>query len=89
MKPVSMAAEKIAKQLSVKFEVKKFRKRFAPIYVYYQNGDEEPIPIYCNNGGKSDIREIYRTLQNMMFVLSFHPKHWALRQVRSEIMQFS
>jgi hypothetical protein len=28
-------------------------------------------------------------LRNMMFVLSFHPKHSALRLIRKEIMQFS
>jgi len=89
LKPVSVAAEKMAKLLKLNFEIKTFRKRFTPIYVYYKNGDEEAIPIYCNNNEQSDIREIYTALRNMMFVLSFHPKHSALRHVRKEIMQFS
>jgi hypothetical protein len=89
LKPVSMAAEKMATLLKVDVEVKTFRKRFTSIYVYYKNGEEEPIPIYCNNGEKSDMREIYATLKNMMFVLSFHPKHSALKQVRKEIIHFS
>src|SRR4030043_1303890 len=89
LKPVSNAAEKMAKLLNVSMEVKRFRKRFTPIYVYYKNGDEEPIPIYCDNGGATDAQEIYTTLRNMMFVLSFHPKHSALKHVRKEIIQFS
>lgn len=89
LKPVSIAAEKMAKLLKMSVEVKRFRKRFTSIYVYYKSGDEEPIPLYCDNGEKSDTQEIYTTLRNMMFVLSFHPKHSALRQIRKEIMLFS
>ena len=89
LKPVSTAAEKMAKLLNVNMEVKRFRKRFTPIYVYYKNGDEEPIPIYCDNGNTADAQEIYTMLRNMMFVLSFHPKHSALKHVRKEIIQFS
>jgi hypothetical protein len=89
LKPISMAAEKMASLLKMGVEVKMFRKDFTPIYVYYKQGDEEPIPIYCNNGEDSDVMEIYMTLRNMMFVLSFHPKHLALRQARKEITQLS
>ena len=89
LKPVSVAAEKMARLLKLDFEIKTFRKRFAPIYVYYKNGEEEAIPIYCNNNGQTDMQEIYTALRNMMFVLSFHPKHSALRQIRSELIQFS
>ena len=89
IKPVSMAAEKIASLLNLNFEIKTFRKNFSPIYVYYKAGDEEPIPIYCSNNGQSCTEEVYAALRNMMFVLSFHPKHQALRHVRKDIMQFS
>lgn len=89
MNPISSAAEKMAKLLKMNVEVKTFRKRFTPIYVYYKEGEEEPIPIYCDNGEHSDIQEIYKTLRNMIFVLSFHPKHSALRSIRKEIMRFS
>ena len=88
LKPVSVATEKIAKLLKLDFEIKTFRKSFTPIYVYYKTGDDEPIPIYCNNN-QSNIEEVYLALRNMMFVLSFHPKHQALRPVRKEIMRFS
>jgi hypothetical protein len=89
LKPVSAAAEKMAKWLGMNFEIKTFRKRFTPIYVYYEDGDEEPIPIYCSNRSQADVHEICTSLRNMMFVLSFHPKHSCLRQIRKEIMLFS
>jgi hypothetical protein len=89
LKSVSMAAEKMATSLNLNFEVITFGEKVTPIYVYYKNGDEEPIPLYCDKGGKVDIQEIYAALRNMMFVLSFHPKHSALRQIRKGIIQFS
>jgi hypothetical protein len=89
LKPVSSAAEKMAKLLKLNVEVVTFRKRFTPIYVYYKEGGEEPIPLYCDNSERSDMQEIYKVLKNMMFVLSFHPKHSGLRNIRKEISQFS
>ena len=89
LRPVSMAAEKMAGLLKMDVEVKTFSRRFTLIYVYYQHGDEEPIPIYCNNGKESSEQEIYTTLRNMMFVLSFHPKHSALRNARKDIIRLS
>jgi hypothetical protein len=89
LKPVSSAAEKMAKLLKLNVEVVKFRKKFTPIYVYYKEGEDEPIPIYCDNSEGSDMQQVYKVLRNMMFVLSFHPKHSALRSIRKEVMQFS
>jgi hypothetical protein len=89
LKSVSIAAEKMAKLLRLNFELITFGEKITPIYVYYKNGDEEPIPLYCDKGGKVDIQEVYVALRNMMFVLSFHPKHSALKQIRNGIMQFS
>jgi hypothetical protein len=87
--PVRAATKKMARYLNLTFEIKTFRKRFEPIYVYYKNGDDEPIPICCVNDKFTDIEEICSSLRNMMFVLSFHPRHSALKQMRKEIMQFS
>ena len=89
LKPISIAAEKMANLLKLNFEIKTFRKNFTPIYVYYKKGDEEPIPVYWDNNSQINIDEVYTALRNMMFVLSFHPKHQALRLVRKEIIQFS
>jgi len=87
LKPVSVAAQKMAELLKLNFEVVIFGEKLAPIYVYYKDGDEEPIPVYCNKGEKADAHQIYETLRNMMFVLSFHPRHSLLRRMRKEIMR--
>lgn len=86
---MSAAVEKMAELLQMNVEVVTSKRQSAPIYVYYKNGDEEPIPIYCDKDNGSDMPDICTALRNMMFVLSFHPKHLALRQMRKEIMQFS
>jgi len=88
-KSVSSAAERMARLLDLDVEVITFREKFAPIYVYYKNGDEEPIPIYCDKGEETNMQKICSTLRNMMFVLSFHPRHSALKPMRSEIIRFS
>src|SRR5512136_2173680 len=77
LKSVSSAAEKMARILNLNFKVVTFRKKFAPIYVYYKKGDEEPVPLYCAYEGESDVRQVCKALRNMLFVLSFHPKYRA------------
>lgn len=89
LQSVSVAAEKIAELLKLPMEVVTFREEFSPIYVYYKNGDDEPVPIYCDKGREFDMQVIYEALRNMVFVLSFHPKHSALKSIRKEVMQFS
>jgi hypothetical protein len=87
---VRAAARETAKRLNLDFELVRFERAASPIYVYYEEGDgEEPIPLYCDEGKMSDLEQICSTLRNMMFVLSFHPKHSALRQLRSELLKFS
>jgi tRNA U34 2-thiouridine synthase MnmA/TrmU len=86
---VSKAARKVAKILDLDLEIVKFQERFSQIYVYFENGEDEPIPIYCDKSGKDTAEDICLALRNMMFVLSFHPKHSALKQMRKTIMRFS
>jgi hypothetical protein len=86
---VSMAAEKMAKMLDLNFEIVTLEENVTPIYVYYKNGDEDPIPLYCDKNGEPTINEVYTVLRNMMFVLSFHPKHSILKQLRKSVIQFS
>jgi hypothetical protein len=84
------AAKETAKRLNLDFEMVRFDRAASPIYVYYEeNGDDEPIPLYCDEGKRSGLEEIASALRNMMFVLSFHPKHSALRQMRSELLKLS
>ncbi len=84
------AAKETAKRLNLDFEMVCFEREASPIYVYYEECDgKEPIPLYCDEGKKSDLEEISSVLRHMMFVLSFHPKHPALAQMRSELLKLS
>jgi hypothetical protein len=76
--------------LNLDFEIVRLERASSPIYVYYEesNGDE-PIPLYCDEGKISNLEEISGKLRNMMFVLSFHPNHSALREMRKEILKLS
>jgi hypothetical protein len=90
LESVRTATRETAKRLNLDFEVVKFDRAASPIYVYYEEtDDDEPIPLYCDEGKISDLEAISSTLRNMMFVLSFHPKHAALRQMRKEILKLS
>ena len=87
---VRVAAQETAKRLNLDFEVVKLDRAGSPIYVYYAESDgDEPIPLYCDEGKMSDLDGISSALRSMMFVLSFHPKHPALRQIRKEILKLS
>ena len=87
---VKSAAQATAQRLKLDFELVKLDKASSPIYVYYEEkGDEEPIPLYCDEGKMSGLEDICLALKNMMFVLSFHPKHSALKQIRGELLKLS
>jgi hypothetical protein len=86
---VSEAVERIAKLLRLNFEVVTCEEEVEPIYVYYKNGEEDPVPIYCDKGEKTSLKEVYSALRSMMFVLSFHPRYLALKHMRRRIMRFS
>ncbi|MFB3888691.1 MAG: hypothetical protein ACE14S_04305 [Candidatus Bathyarchaeia archaeon] len=89
LRSVRSAAEKMAEQLSLDFEMVPQRRGCSQIYVYYEYGGEEPIPLYCDEGKTGDLQEILTRLRSMMFTLSFHPRHRALRNMRSAIMKLS
>lgn len=83
---IKTATEQIARQFKLDFEMVKQGEPISQIYVYYENGNDEPVPLYCNEGKYDDKQEICSKLRNMMFVLSFHPKHIGLKHVRREIL---
>jgi hypothetical protein len=90
LESVRTAAKETAKRLNLDFEIVRFERASLPIYVYYEENDgEEPIPLYCDEGKISNLEEISNKIRNMMFVLSFHPKHLALREMRKEILKLS
>ena len=86
---VRSAAKETARRLNLDFELVRFERGTSPIYVYYEENNGEPIPLYCDEGKRSDLEEIGSAIRHMMFVLSFHPKHSGLAQMRSELLKFS
>ena len=87
---VRTAAKETARSLNLDFEIVRFERASSPIYVYYEeNDDEEPIPLYCDEGKISGLEEISSRLRSMMFVLSFHPKHSVLIEMRKELLKLS
>jgi hypothetical protein len=90
LESVRDATKETAKRLNLDFEMVRFDRASSSIYVYYEENDvDEPIPLYCDEGKMSGLDEISIALRNMMFVLSFHPKHFALRQMRNELLKLS
>ncbi len=88
LESVKTATQETARRLRMDFMVK-IEKSASPIYVYYEGDDGEAIPLYCDEGKISGLEEICSTIRNMMFVLSFHPKHTALRHMRNEFVKLS
>jgi len=86
---VREAALETAERLHLGFEQVRFTENSGQIYIYYENGEDEPVPIYCDEGKRFDVEGICASLRKMMFVLSFHPRNSALRTMRTELMGFS
>jgi hypothetical protein len=89
LKSVSIAAQETARLLKLDFEMVRIKENASQIYVYYENGEDEPIPIYCDEGKQYEPKSICSNLRKMIFVLSFHPRNSALRQIRNEITGLS
>lgn len=89
LESVKTAAKETAKRLNLDFEMVRFDNEPSPIYIYYEENDGEPIPLYCDEGKLSGLEEISDKIRNMMFVLSFHPKHSMLKGMRSELLKLS
>lgn len=90
LESVRNAAKETAKRLNLDFEMVRLDKASSPIYVYYEENDgDEPIPLYCDGGKISGLEEISGKIRNMMFVLSFHPNHSVLKEMRSELLKLS
>lgn len=89
LKQVNMAVAKTAKTLNLDYEVVPLKGRETPIYVYYKDNGEEPVPIYCHSKDENNSEKICMALRSMIFVLSFHPKYPALKKIRKAIIRFS
>ena len=86
---VNSAVRKIASMLHMDVKIVILREGASPIYVYYKSENTDLIPIYCDRHEKIDLKQVYDSMKNMMFVLSFHPKFSSLKRIRNRIMRFS
>ncbi|MEM3153462.1 MAG: hypothetical protein QW629_01965 [Candidatus Bathyarchaeia archaeon] len=89
LKVVSVAVKETARMLNLGVEVVQLKGTKAPIYIYYKDGVNEPVPLYCDKTGENSPEKVCTALRSMMFVLSFHPKYSVLRKIRREIIRFS
>lgn len=93
LRSVSAAVRKMAKKLRLDVEVIKLKETratfYATLYIYFKDGNGEPIPLYCDKNQDSSVESICKALRGMMFLLSFHPRYSALKRIRREIMKFS
>ncbi len=89
LRAVSIAVKKTATMLNLGFKVVSLKGVKTPIYVYYEDGENEPIPLYCDKEMGNSAEQVCTALRSIMFVLSFHPKYSALRKIRREIIRFS
>ena len=85
LRVVGSAVAKVAKTLSLGVELASTRKTLS-VYVYYRNEGGEEIPVYCDWGKSWSEEDVYKAIRNMMFVLSFHPEHSDLQDIRKEMV---
>jgi hypothetical protein len=84
LRVVGSAVAKVAHSLSLSVEVAPTRKILS-VYVYYRNEHGEEIPVYCDWGKNWGEEDVYKAIRNMMFVLSFHPEHSDLQDIRKDM----
>ncbi len=84
LKIVGSAVAKVASSLNLEAELSP-RRKLLSIYVYYKSDAGDEIPVYCDWGKGWKEEDVYHAIRNMMFVLSFHPRHSSLRTIREEV----
>jgi hypothetical protein len=85
LKIVKSAVGKVARRLNFKMEMMKC-ERVGSIFVFYRDNLGVEIPVYSDFKKKCDVEDVYKAIMNILFVLSFHPNHNSLKDVRKEIM---
>ena len=80
LKTIGRAVVRVAERLGADIEVYQ-RKDVLSIFVYYKNGGEEKIPVYCDWGKNWDEEDVYHAIRSVIYALSFHPKYEVLQTV--------
>jgi hypothetical protein len=86
---VRSATKKTAETLNLEFKEAHKSNANLPIYVYFEDEHNDAVPLYCDEGKNAELDEISSKIRSMMYVLSFHPKHATLAQIRSRLVKFS
>ncbi len=84
LRVIGSAVTKMANALNIGTEVSP-KKKLLSIYVYYKTSAGDEIPVYSDWGKSWKEDDVYRAIRNMMFVLSFHPNHSSLRNIRKQV----
>ena len=86
LRAVRAATDKIAKILRLEVEFID-RRDLKSVHVYYESVEGELIPVYFDYGRDKHEKEVYESVRNMMFVLSFHPKFSSLKPIRKVVIE--
>lgn len=81
LKTVGRAVVRVAERLGVDIEVYS-RKNILSIFVYYMNGNNEEIPVYCDWGKTLNEEDVYHAIRSVIYALSFHPRYEVLQTIR-------
>lgn len=81
LETVGRAVVKIAERLEADIEITQ-RRDVLSIFVYYENGGEEKIPVYCDWGKNWNEDDIYHAIRSVVYTLSFHPEYSVLQKIR-------
>ena len=57
LESIQLATKKTARMLNMDYELIKFKENYSKIFVYYDNGIDDPIPLYCDKGKKEKIQD--------------------------------
>jgi len=87
LKTISKAVVKIAEKLGAEVEITR-RRDVLSIFVFYKNGGEEEIPVYCDWGKNWDEDDIYHSIRSVVYALSFHPRYSVLQKIREVRMEW-
>jgi hypothetical protein len=85
LKVIGSAVAKVASSLRLETELSP-RRKLLSIHVYYRSDAGDEIPVYSDWGKAWNEEDIYRAIRNMMFVLSFHPRHTNLKTIRQSCL---
>ncbi len=74
LKTVGRSVVRIAQSLGTDAEITQ-TSGVLSIFVYYENGGKEKIPVYCDWGKNWNEDDIHHSIWSAVYALSFHPEY--------------